>query len=249
MRRRPPGPAAELAAEDTATPGAARETCNHRALARWPPPSAYRQPCHEDHPPCTVHTSLRPVDGLRPWSSPHRARRSRDPGVAAARGLVDGPPDTPARSRGSPSRPTRPGPLASSAWASSSSRTHGGDRRRTILRRGVGAGDGGTEQGQAGLRTRCRGPRGLARAARRRLLALLMHDVDDRCCGPAGPGPRRIRQTSATALARGSFAHPIADRVAEILGDGAVGGMCPRRSAEGISIVPSWLWRIRTAGR
>ena len=58
------------------------------------------------------------------------------------------------------------------------------------------------------------------------LLALLMHDVDDRALPEQILVPSVLADVGA-ALPRGSIAHLITDRVPEILGDGELVGCVP----------------------
>ena len=88
---------------------------------------------------------------------------------------------------------------------------------------------GGPEQGQLGFRRFVQDRAGTLALRDNQLLALPMHDVDDRAPSQQTLVPSGLANVGATR-SRGSIAHLITDRVPEILGDGQlVGGVPDRR--------------------
>jgi len=90
----------------------------------------------------------------------------------------------------------------------------------------VGVDCGGAEQGQLGFRRTVQDHVGSLALRDDPLLALLMHDVDDRVLPEQILVPSVLADVGA-ALPRGSIAHLITDRVPEILGDGELVGCVP----------------------
>src|SRR5208337_76757 len=91
---------------------------------------------------------------------------------------------------------------------------------------GVGVGNSGAEQGQLGLGRSVQDRAASLTLRADQLLALLMHDVDDR----AEPQQVLIPGVAAdlgTALARGSIAELITDRIPEVPGDVQLVGCLP----------------------
>jgi hypothetical protein len=91
---------------------------------------------------------------------------------------------------------------------------------------GLGVGDGGAEGGQLGLGGAVQDGAGALTLRADQLLALLMHDVDDR----AEPQQVLIPGVAAdlgTARARGSIAELITDRIPEVPGDVQLVGCLP----------------------
>ena len=90
----------------------------------------------------------------------------------------------------------------------------------------VGVDYGGPEHGQLGFRRSVQDRAGTLAFRADQLLALLMHDVDDRAPPQQALVPSVLADVGA-AVSRGSIAHLITDRSPEILGDGQLVGCVP----------------------
>src|SRR5208337_3772296 len=188
------------------------DTCNHRPSA-VASANAYRNPATSTTA-VYVHTSLRPVDG---WAL-----------VLTSSGSTITKPSSTARgwswSTGNAGRyplgkglfPLGLGFLRVVQW-------------QVVIDEpwhSVGVDYGGPEQGQLGFRRFVQDRAGTLALRDNQLLALLMHDVDDRAPPQQTLVPSGLANVGATR-SRGSIAHLITDRVPEILGDGQLVGCVP----------------------